>query len=223
MIRYPVGASEVKLFPVEPSAVGVPGAASRIEDVAGVRLLTFFFADQAALTGRFAAHRLPAPRFLPASSPAGATARALVQDPDGEWVELVVVPGASGEQLARFEIGVTVNDLAASRAFYGELLGLAPQPPVRDDLVGAVKHAFTHGATTINLWSFDAELPRDSETAGMQYIVWNVAAIDAVVRERDRPAAVAAGANADAVAPGSGRRQQLLRRVRRQRQPRCPY
>lgn len=191
MIRYPVGASEVKLFPVEPSAAAGTGGAARIEDAAGVRLLTFFFADQAALIERFAAHGLPAPGFRPATFPAGATVRALVQDPAGAWVELIVMPGASVEQLARFEIGIAVNDLAASRAFYAELLGLAPRPPVRDDVVGAVKHAFTHGATTINLWSFGAELPRDSETAGMQYIVWNVAAIDAVVRERgaeiDRP------------------------------------
>jgi hypothetical protein len=44
---------------------------------------------------------------------------------------------------------------------------------------------------TINLWSFGTDLPSDAETGGMQYIVWNVAAIDAVVRERgatiDRP------------------------------------
>ena len=36
-----------------------------------------------------------------------------------------------------------------------------------------------------------AGVPKDSATAGMQYIVWNVAAIDGVVRERgaqvDRP------------------------------------
>ena len=70
-------------------------------------------------------------------------------------------------------------------------MGLTAQPSVRDDLVGAVKHPFTHGGTTINLWSFGSGLPSDAQTAGMQYIVWNVAAIDAVVRERgariDRP------------------------------------
>jgi catechol 2,3-dioxygenase-like lactoylglutathione lyase family enzyme len=183
MIRYPLGGSEVKLFPVAPSAANTAG----IAEAAGVRVLTFFYADEAPLAQRFAAHGLPAPRFEPTKAHAGATKAALAQDPDGEWVELVIVPGATAEQLARFEIGITASDLAASRAFYGELLGLTPQPPVRDDLIGATKHPFTHGATTINLWSFGAGLPKDSQTGGMQYIVWNVAAIDGVVRERGAP------------------------------------
>jgi catechol 2,3-dioxygenase-like lactoylglutathione lyase family enzyme len=187
MIRYPVGASEVKLFPVAPS----PANSADINAAAGVRLLTFFYRDQAALTQRFAARALPAPRFNTNTSHAGATAAALVQDPDGEWVELVVVPGASAAELARFEIGITATDLAASRAFYGDFLGLAAKPPVHDAVLGTEKHAFTHGATTINVWSFGRGLPRDSQTAGMQYIVWDVAAVDEVVRERgvqvDRP------------------------------------
>ena len=187
MIRYPVGGSEVKLFPVAPAPANTAG----LTEAAGVRLLTFFYADEAAVTQRFVAHGFVAPQFERQSSRPGATAAALVQDPDGEWVELVVVPGASAEALARFEIGIAVADLAASRAFYGDVMGLAPQPAVRDELLGVVRHAFTHGATTINLWSADAGAPKDSATAGMQYIVWNVAAIDGVVRERgatiDRP------------------------------------
>jgi hypothetical protein len=134
MIRYPVGASEVKLFPVAPS----PANTARVSEAVGVRLLTFFYADDAALTTRFMEHGLAAPR-----------------------------------------------------AFYGDLMGLAEAPPLRDELIGATKHSFKHGSTTINLWSFGPGLPKDSQTGGMQYIVWNVAAIDAVVRERgakiDRP------------------------------------
>ena len=187
MIRYPVGTSEVKLFPVAPSAPSTAG----IKDATGVRLLTFFYADEAIVTQRFTAHGVPAPRFAPAAARAGAKSAALVQDPDGEWVELVIVPGASPDELARFEIGITVSDLEASRAFYGDFMGFTPQPSVRDERLGTVKQPFTHGTTTINLWSFGSGLPNDAQTAGMQYIVWNVAAIDGVVRERgarvDRP------------------------------------
>jgi catechol 2,3-dioxygenase-like lactoylglutathione lyase family enzyme len=187
MIRYPVGSSEVKLFPSAPSPANTAGLA----DAAGVRLLTFFYADEAAVTQRFTAHGLAAPKFERRSSHAGATAAALLQDPDGEWVELVVVPGASAAQLARFEIGITAGDLEASRAFYGEVMGLTAEPPVRDELLGVVKYPFKHGSTTINVWSAAAGVPKDAATAGMQYIVWNVAAIDGVVRERgakiDRP------------------------------------
>jgi catechol 2,3-dioxygenase-like lactoylglutathione lyase family enzyme len=183
MIRYPVGSSEVKLFPVAPS----PASTAAPTDAAGVRVLTFFFGDEAVVAKRFAAHGLPAPRFERPSSRPGAAAAALVQDPDGEWVELVVVPGAPADALARFEIGLAVADLAASRAFYAGIMGLEPQPAVRDDLLGVVRHPFTHGATTLNLWSARPGAPRDAATGGMQYIVWNVAAIDAVVRERGAP------------------------------------
>ena len=187
MIRYPVGQSEVKLFPVAPS----PANSAAQSAVAGVRLLTFFFADEAVIMQRFTAHGWPAPRFERATSRPGATAAALVQDADGEWVELVVVPGATAEQLARFEIGIAASDLAASRAFYGDVMGLTPQPAVRDQLLGVVRQPFTYGATTINLWSAGAGARQDAATGGMQYIVWNVAAIDGVVREReakvDRP------------------------------------
>ena len=77
MIRYPVGASEVKLFPTAGAAPNAAGAA----DVAGVRLLTLFFADEAALTKRFVDRGLMAPRFQPSTAHRGATRAALVQDP----------------------------------------------------------------------------------------------------------------------------------------------
>ena len=127
---------------------------------------------------------------MPTNRP-GAAATGLTQDPDGEWVELVIVPNATPEQLRRFEIGLTVGDLDLSRAFYGDLLGFDEQAPVRDELLGTTRYAFTHGTTTINLWSFGADRPKDTEDAGMQYIAWNVAGVDAVARARnakiDRP------------------------------------
>jgi catechol 2,3-dioxygenase-like lactoylglutathione lyase family enzyme len=187
MMRYPVGRSEVKLFPVTPSAANTLA----VSEALGVRLLTFFYADQAALEERFAAHELPAPRFSADASRPGSTAAALVQDPDGEWVELVVVPGAGVEALGRFEIGIAVAELGASRAFYAGVLGLDPHAPVRDERLGADRQAFTHGATTINLYAYGADLPKDTVTGGIQYIVWDVAGVDAVARERrariDRP------------------------------------
>ncbi len=217
MIRYPLGASEVKLFPVAPSAPSTAG----LTEATGVRLLTFFYADQAAVAQRFAAHGLAAPGFAPTKAHAGATAAALVQDPDGEWVELVVVPRASAEDLARFEIGIAVADLAASGAFYGDVMGLAPQPPVRDDLIGAEKHPFKHGDTTINLWSIRrgiAERRADRRLAVHRLERGRDRRRRSRARRPYRSAVVGAGANADAVASRSRRRQQLLRGVRRQRQ-----
>src|SRR5215203_2941992 len=140
MIRYPVGPSEVKLFPTEmgPSNAAAPG------DVVGMRLLTFFFADEAALTKRFVDEGLAAPRFQAATTHPGATRAALVQDPAGHWVELVIVPGASANALARFEIGLAVADLARTRAFYRDLMGLAPLEPLPNPLLEATLHGFRH-------------------------------------------------------------------------------
>jgi catechol 2,3-dioxygenase-like lactoylglutathione lyase family enzyme len=184
MIRYPVGDSEVKLFPV---AAGEPNSAP-VDGAVGVRLLTFFFADEQALAARFRAHGYAAPRFVERASGGRA---ALAQDPDGEWVELVVVPNAPAEALERFEIGLTVANLDANRSFYRDFMGLTESGPTRDDLLGANKYTYTHATTTINLWSFGTDLPRDTETAGMQYLVWNVAGVDDVAKARgariDRP------------------------------------
>jgi catechol 2,3-dioxygenase-like lactoylglutathione lyase family enzyme len=184
MIRYPIGASEVKLFPVAADEA----SSAAVADAVGVRLLTFFFADERALAARFEAHGGSAPKF---TARGDGTRAALAQDPDGEWVELVVLADATAAELARFEIGLTVADLDASRAFYRDFVGLAESGPAYDALLGTQKYTYRHGATTINLWSFGRDLPADPETAGMQYIVWNVAGVDEVARRRgatiDRP------------------------------------
>jgi catechol 2,3-dioxygenase-like lactoylglutathione lyase family enzyme len=200
MIRYPVGASEVKLFPTPMGPTNsVPAG-----DIIGMRLLTFFYADEVAVTKRFTDRGLAAPRFQAATAHPGATRAALVQDPAGHWVELVIVPGASPAALARFEIGLAVADLTAGRAFYRDLMGLDALEPLQDPLLGATMHGFRHGSVTIRLWAAKPGAPRDTETGGMQYIVWNVSGVNDV--------AVARGAKIDRPlsAPGQMRTVWLL-------------
>jgi catechol 2,3-dioxygenase-like lactoylglutathione lyase family enzyme len=184
MIRYPVGSSEVKLFPSPPSEANT----ANVGEVIGVRLLTFFFADESELAARFRDHGYPAPEFRARADGARA---ALAQDPDGEWVELVVLPGAPASALNRFEIGIVVSDLEQSREFYRDFMGLTELAPSFDDLLDAMKYAYKHGSTTINVWTFGPDLPKDAQTAGMQYLVWNVAAVNDVAKARgatiDRP------------------------------------
>jgi len=186
MIRYPIGTSEVKLFPVAQGSENKSGA---VQKVVGIRLLTFFFKDEAALTARFKQRGYPVPEFRPGSE--GSSRAALAQDPDGQWVELVVVPGAPQSRLDRFEIGLTVSDLDQSRAFYRDFMGMEELKPVRDELLGTTKYSYRHGDTTINLWTFGKDLPRDTNTAGIQYIVWNVEGVDKVAKalgaKIDRP------------------------------------
>ncbi len=185
MIRYPLGHSEVKLFPV---AQADDGRSAPVQKATGIRLLTFFYSDQAELLARFKQLGYPAPQFQRRDSK-GVTA-ALVQDPDGQWNELVVIPGASRESLNRFEIGITVSDLGKSRAFYRGFLGL-PESNYRNELLSTTGYSYRHGDMTINIWTFGGNLPRDAGTAGIQYITWDVEQVDKIAKTRgeniDRP------------------------------------
>ena len=58
--RYQVGPSQLKFTRAGANAKFTRGA---INDAAGVRLWTMWFADEEALTKRFAAHGFPAPAF----------------------------------------------------------------------------------------------------------------------------------------------------------------
>jgi len=176
--RFEAGAQQVKLTRRVANREYQGGG---VRAATGLRLLTFFFADEGALTQRFVEHRLPAPKFelLP-----GAMYRsALVDDPDGQPVELVVVPGAEQSVLDRIEVGLTVSDLAKSRAFYREFVGLEELPPVRDERFGTTKYSYRHGATTISLRSF-GPLPADTGSGGIQYVVSNVELVAELAAER---------------------------------------
>jgi catechol 2,3-dioxygenase-like lactoylglutathione lyase family enzyme len=178
--RFQAGGSELKLTAKVADRSYQPGG---VRDATGVRLLTFFFPDEAELRQRFAAHGLAAPEF----TPSGADGRrsALVTDPDGQAVELVVVPAAPDAVYAEVEVGLTVADLDASREFYGDFVGLEELPPVHDPLFDTMKHSFRHGTTIVSLRSFGPNLPQDTGSGGIQYVVSNVDLVAALARERD--------------------------------------
>jgi len=150
MTRFHAGASEIKL---QASAAESQAPTGGVRDVTGLRVLTFFFPDEAALTARFKEHGLPAPEFRNRTTSAGTTRAAMVRDPSNQWVEAVVVPGAPAEAYDRLEIGLTVADVETSRAFYRGFVGLEELKPVEDALIGATKYPFRMGTTTINVWS----------------------------------------------------------------------
>ena len=177
--RFQAGAQELKLTRQVGNRVYQPGG---VKGATGLRLVSFFFADEAALSQRFMEHGLAAPEF----SPLGENGRrtALVSDPDGQAVELVIVPNATPEQLGAIEVGITVADLERSRAFYRSFVGLDELPPVRDARFGTTKYSFRHGATTVSLRSFGPGLPKDNGSGGIQYVVSNVDVVDALAKER---------------------------------------
>jgi catechol 2,3-dioxygenase-like lactoylglutathione lyase family enzyme len=172
MSRFHVGTSEIKLTT---AAAGRQDKSGAIADTTGLRVFTFFFPDEASLSTRFTAHGYPAPAFR---NREGGSRGALVQDPDGQWVELVVSPGAA-ETFSHLEVGLTVSDLEKSRAFYREFVGLEELPPVASTLLGVTKYPYRHGTMTINLWSFGSGRAANTYTAGIQYVISDVALVDA--------------------------------------------
>jgi catechol 2,3-dioxygenase-like lactoylglutathione lyase family enzyme len=174
MILFGIGSGQIKL-----SAGIVPGRSYNLGPVnsaTGIRLFTLFFADEAALVERLQAFGQPAPIF--GDGPDGRRA-ALVEDPAGFPLQLVIVPDAAPQALAKVEVGINVSDLARSRAFYRDFVGLEELPPVEDPLIGVAKYPYRHGETTINLWSAGDPVLADTGSAGIQYVVGNVDAVAA--------------------------------------------
>ena len=178
--RYQVGPSQLKFTRAGANAKFTRGG---INDAAGVRLWTMWFPDEDALAKRFADRGLPAPAFKTIDG----VRSALVADPDGEWVQLVVAPNAPKETYGRLEIGIAANDLEKSRAFYRTFVGLEELPPVKDPVIGVTKYPFRHGSTTISVWATTGAKPTNRQLAGIQYVVKPVDPIWALAQQRGIP------------------------------------
>jgi hypothetical protein len=178
--RYQVGPSQLKFTK---AGAGVKFTRGAINDAAGVRLWTMWFADEEALAKRFAARGYPSPMFKSVNG----VRSALLQDPDGEWVHLVIARGATADTLGRLEIGIAANDLEKSRAFYRTFVGLEELPAVEDAVLGVTKYPFRHGSTTISVWATPGPKPTNPQLAGIQYVVKPVDPIWALAQKRAIP------------------------------------
>ena len=172
MILFQIGTGQVKL---QATPAASEYASGPVREVSGLRVFTFFFPDEQALTARFTQHGSAAPQFQ--ATPLGR--RAMVQDPEKQWVELVVMSGAPQSVYDSMEVGLTVTDLERSRVFYRDFVGLDELPAVQDALLGVTKYPFRHGTTTVNVWSFGPTARANTRTAGIQYVISDVEAVDA--------------------------------------------
>jgi len=172
MIQFGVGTTQVKL---QFTAAAGEFKTGPVKEVTGLRVFTFFYPDEAAVTARFVEHGYPAPSFSPGR---GGKRMAMVLDPADQWVELVIVAGASKEVYESIELGMTVSDLDRSRAFYRDFVGLDELPPVQDPRLGVTRYSYRHGTTTVTLWSFGKGLAANTRSAGIQYVVSDVEAVD---------------------------------------------
>ena len=173
MMLFRIGSGQVKLQATPAAGEHRTGA---VRDVTGIRVFTFFYPDEAAVAARFVQHGYPAPVFRPGR---GGKRMAMVLDPADQWVELVIAPGAPAATYESLDVGLTVSDLEKSRTFYREFVGLEELPPVEDPLLGATRYPYRHGTTTVTVWTFGKGLPANTRSAGIQYVVSDVEAVDA--------------------------------------------
>ncbi len=180
MLLFKVGTGQIKLASgLNQGREYHPGGA--LNDTTGIRLITLYFPDQAALEKSFKDHGYPAPAFRDIG---GGRRAALVNDPGGFRVELVVAPGAGPETYGKVDVGINASDLKKSAEFYRDFVGLDELPPEKDAFLGVTMHPFRHGTTTIDVWSVGHNLPKDTGSAGVQYVTSNVEAIDALAKQR---------------------------------------
>jgi catechol 2,3-dioxygenase-like lactoylglutathione lyase family enzyme len=147
----------------------------------GIRLFTLTYPDEAAVKRRFAQAGLAEPRF---SDQGDGTRAALVTDPGGFSIQIVVKPGAKDGSNDGIGIGIGVSNLARSRAFYREFVGLDELAPVQDRLLGITKYPYRHKETTIYLYEVGTNVPQDNGNAGIQYVVSDSPMVDAKAKER---------------------------------------
>ena len=156
------------------AAAGRQDKSGPVLDVTGLRVFSFFYCSESDTAARFTSHGYAAPEF---HGPAGRRS-AMVTDPDGQWVELVVTP-CRDAAMTHFEVGATVSNLERSRAFYREFVGLEELPPADSPFGKAYRFALgAQSANVLNLWAAHPGAAANTYTAGIQYVVSDVEAVD---------------------------------------------
>lgn len=179
MVLFGVGTGQVKL--ANGLKRGREYSTGPVTAGTGIRMITLFFPDEAALSARFVEFGYPAPRFQPGRDGARV---AIVPDPGGFMTELVVMPGADPSVYDRMEVTIAVSDLERSRTFYREFVGLDELPPLQDAILQVTRYPYRHGETTVHLVDVGTGLPADTGSAGIQYVVSDVETVDARAKAR---------------------------------------
>jgi catechol 2,3-dioxygenase-like lactoylglutathione lyase family enzyme len=134
----------------------------------GIRYFALTYPDRQAVLDRFAAAGFAAPRF---GDRGDGTQAALVDDPGGFPIEIVIRPGARDGSNDGVGVGISASDLEQSRAFYREFVGLDELAPVTDTLTGLTLYPYRNGETTLYLYHAGDNAHPDNGSAGIQYVV----------------------------------------------------
>jgi catechol 2,3-dioxygenase-like lactoylglutathione lyase family enzyme len=177
--RFEIGTSQLKFSAVVPNRKYQQGP---IPDATGLRLLTFFFPNEAMVVERFKANGQAVPEFRPIRG--SKRSSALVQDPSGQWVELVIAPGEPNTTYEQMEIGLVVSNIETSRKFYREFIGLEELPAVQDAVLNTTKYPYKHGSMIVSLRCFGKPTPADTGSGGIQYVASDIKAVQDLAEAR---------------------------------------
>jgi catechol 2,3-dioxygenase-like lactoylglutathione lyase family enzyme len=147
----------------------------------GIRYFRLTYPDRQTVVDRFAAAGFPAPEF---SKQGDGTEAALVEDPGGFPIELVIKPGARDGSNDGVGVGINTSDLERSRAFYRTFVGLDERAPIEDKLLGLTLYPYGRGETTLYLYHAGDNAHPDNGSAGIQYVVSDSPLADAKAKAR---------------------------------------
>lgn len=147
----------------------------------GIRYFRLTYPDRKTVLDRFAAAGFAAPKF---SRQGDGTEAALVQDPGGFPLEIVIKPGAHDGSNDGVGVGINASNLEVSRDFYRTFVGLKELPPVEDKLLGLTLYPFARGETTLYLYHAGDNKHPDNGSAGIQYVVSDSPLADAKAKAR---------------------------------------
>ena len=134
----------------------------------GLRFLLLRYPDADLVRERFVAAGFAAPEF--AERPDGAM-QAMVKDPAGLDIILLAAPELRDHSDDGVGVGINTSNLAASRAFYRDFVGLEELEPVEAPTLGTTLYPYVNGETTVMLYQIGEDLPADTGSSGLQYVV----------------------------------------------------
>ena len=147
----------------------------------GIRFLSLSYPDREVVRQRFRAAGFAEPQFVRRDD---GMWQALVQDPAGFDIVILTRPGAKDHSDDGVAVGIGVSDLAASRAFYREFVGLDELEPVEAKVLGTTLYPYRHKETVLMLYEAQGDAV-DTGSAGIQYVVSDAALVDAKAKKRD--------------------------------------
>jgi catechol 2,3-dioxygenase-like lactoylglutathione lyase family enzyme len=144
----------------------------------GIRFLVLSYPDPAVVRERFREAGFPEPEFTHGRE---GFRQALVQDPGGFDIVIFAHDGAKDHSDGGVGVGIGVSDLARSRAFYREFVGLDELEPMQ--ALGTTLYPYRHEETILFLYEATGD-GADTGSAGIQYVVSDAPMVDAKAKQR---------------------------------------